>query len=150
MKKKYDVGILGWWYGKNYGSILTYYGLNRAITKLGYNVLMVHEALGYNNWRVKWPDDILSMEFARRIGYNYTEQVHFSNLPKLNEQADAFLVGSDQLWNPLVGRVNDDLFLDFVEPGKKRLAYGTSFGNKNVDKFSPAFVEKHSNNLKKI
>lgn len=149
-KKQYDVGILGWWYGKNYGSIFTYFGLNRTIETLGYRVLMVHEPIGYNGYRVKWPDDIVSMEFARRVGYNYTSQEHFSELPKLNEVADTFVVGSDQLWNPLIGRVNDDLFLDFVGPENKRVAYATSFGNQGFQKFSPEFTETHSENLQKF
>ena len=149
-KKKYDVGILGWWYGKNYGSILTYYGLNRAIEGLGHSVLMVHETLGYNGYRVKWRDSILSMEFARRVGYKYTQQYHYSELPRLNEDVSAFVVGSDQLWNPLIGRVNDDLFLDFVSAENRRIAYGTSFGNRGIAKFKPDFIEKHSANLKKF
>lgn len=148
--KKYDVGILGWWYGKNYGSILTYYGLNRAIAGLGYKVLMVHEPLGYNGYRVKWPDDILSMKFARRVGYEYTAQKHFSKLPQLNDEAGTFIVGSDQLWNPRIGRVNDDLFLDFVSPENRRIAYGTSFGNRGINKFKPEFIAKHSENLQKF
>jgi nitroreductase len=143
----YDVGILGWWYGKNYGSILTYYGLNRAIRSLGHSVLMVHEALGYNSYRVAWSDDILSMQFARRVGYEFTEQMDFSKLPLLNEQVGTFVVGSDQLWNPRIGRVNDDLFLDFVGPANRRVAYATSFGNRGTDKFKPEFVEKHAQNL---
>lgn len=149
-KKKYDVGILGWWYGKNYGSILTYYGLNRAIVDLGYSVLMVHETLGYNGWRVSWPDDIISMNFARRMGYNTTKQQHYSKMPALNDEAEAFVVGSDQLWNPLIGRVNDDLFLDFVGPENKRVAYSTSFGNRSTGKFKPEFIEKQTQNLKKF
>ncbi|MCE6967151.1 polysaccharide pyruvyl transferase family protein [Cereibacter sphaeroides] len=149
-KKKYDVGILGWWYGMNYGSILTYYGLNRAIEDLGHSVLMVHETLGYNGYRVKWRDSILSVEFARRVGYKYTQQYHYSELPRLNEDVSAFVVGSDQLWNPLIGRVNDDLFLDFVSAENRRIAYGTSFGNRGITKFKPDFVEKHSANLKKF
>jgi nitroreductase len=149
-KKKYDVGVLGWWYGKNYGSIMTYYGLNRAITGLGYSVLMVHEALGYNGYRVHWPDDILSMDFARRVGYDYTQQVHYSKLPLLNKDAGTFVVGSDQLWNPMIGRVNDDLFLDFVSPDNRRVAYATSFGNRNQAKFKPDFVARHAPNLKKF
>lgn len=149
-EKKYDVAILGWWYGKNYGSILTYYGLNRAIDSLGHSVLMVHEPLGYNGYRVQWPDDILSMEFARRSGYDYTEQMHHSELPALNDVARTFVVGSDQLWNPLIGRVNDDLFLDFVAPENDRVAYGTSFGNKGSDKFKRYFVAKHAANLQKF
>lgn len=146
-KKTYDVAVLGWWYGKNYGSILTYYGLNRAIESLGHSVVMVHEPLGYNGYRVSWPDDILSMKFARRVGYEYTEQIHHSELPSLNAVAKTFVVGSDQLWNPLIGRVNDDLFLDFVSPENNRVAYGTSFGNRGTDKFKPPFVAKHAANL---
>lgn len=149
-EQTFDVGILGWWYGKNYGSILTYYGLNRAIEELGFSTLMVHEALGYNGYRVLWPDSILSMEFARRVGYNYTQQVHFSELPALNARARTFIVGSDQLWNPVIGRVNDDLFLDFVSPENRRVAYGTSFGNRGTSKFKPDFVAKHSANLQKF
>lgn len=149
-EKKYDVAVLGWWYGKNYGSILTYYGLNRAIDSLGHSVVMVHEPLGYNGYRVDWPDDILSMEFARRIGYEYTEQMHYSELPGLNDVARTFVVGSDQLWNPMIGRVNDDLFLDFVAPQNDRVAYGTSFGNRGTEKFKPYFISRHAANLQKF
>ena len=146
-KKAYDVAVLGWWYGKNYGSILTYYGLNRAIDGLGHSILMVHEPLGYNGYRVDWPDDILSLEFARRIGYDFTDQFHYSELPYLNDKARTFVVGSDQLWNPRIGRVNDDLFLDFVRPENNRVAYATSFGNRGTDKFTPPFIAKHASNL---
>ena len=149
-KKQYDVGIMGWWYGQNYGSILTYYGLNRAITGLGYKVLMIHETMGYNGYRVKWPDDILSMRFARRAGYEYTAQEHYSRMPALNDQVATFVVGSDQLWNPMIGRVNDDLFLDFVAPENRRVAYATSFGNRGIGKFNPEFIEKHKENLQKF
>jgi UDP-N-acetylenolpyruvoylglucosamine reductase len=150
LKKTYDVAVLGWWYGKNYGSILTYYGLNRAIDSLGHSVLMVHEPLGYNGYRVQWPTDIVSMEFARRIGYEHTDQEHYSKLPRLNEVARTFVVGSDQLWNPRVGRVNDDLFLDFVDSKNARVAYGTSFGNRGTDKFKPPFIAKHAANLQQF
>ena len=149
-QKTYDVAVLGWWYGKNYGSILTYYGLNRAIDGLGRSVLMVHEPLGYSGYRVSWPDDILSMQFAQRVGYEYTEQMHYSELPELNSVAKTFVVGSDQLWNPRIGRVNDDLFLDFVSPQNDRVAYATSFGNRGREKFKPPFVAKHAANLQQF
>ena len=96
--KTYDVAVLGWWYGKNYGSILTYYGLTRAVESLG----------------------------------------------------RTFIVGSDQLWNPLIGRVHDDLFLDFVGPRNDRVSYGTSFGNRGTDMFEPPFVAKHAANLQRF
>ena len=39
MKKKYDVGILGVWFGCNYGSIATYYSLYYAIKNMGKIIL---------------------------------------------------------------------------------------------------------------
>ena len=125
MKEQFDIGVLGWWYGENYGSMLTYYSLHRVLKNLGYSVLMIHEALGYNGWRVDWDENIFPLEFARRMNYEFTEQVHFTELGQFNEICRSFLVGSDQLWNPLIGRVNDDLFLDFVDKDKSRMAYGT-------------------------
>ncbi|GFH39803.1 2-succinyl-5-enolpyruvyl-6-hydroxy-3-cyclohexene-1-carboxylic-acid synthase [Lactococcus insecticola] len=147
---KFDVGILGWWYGQNFGSMLTYFAINKAVSNLGKSVVMIHEATGYNGWRVKWSDEIAPMDFARRQGYNYTEQQHYSNNSELNALTDTFMVGSDQLWNPHVGRVNDDLFLDFSSDDKKRIAYSTSFGDADNDKYKPAFVEKNSQNLKRF
>lgn len=149
-KEKFDIGVLGWWYGENYGSMLTYYALNRTLEKMGYSVLMIHENLGYNGWRVHWDTNIAPMEFARRVGYHYTEQIHFEEAGSLNEKCQSFMVGSDQLWNPLIGRVNDDLFLDFVEDNKPRYAYGTSFGNRDIEKFSPEFIKKHTTDLQKF
>ena len=42
MAEKYDVGILGVWFGCNYGSIATYYALGKTIESFGKSVLMVH------------------------------------------------------------------------------------------------------------
>ena len=41
LAQKYDVGIMGLWYGCNYGSIMTYYALNNVVTSLGKSVLML-------------------------------------------------------------------------------------------------------------
>lgn len=35
------VGIVGYWYATNYGSVLTYYALGKAIDKMGYETLFV-------------------------------------------------------------------------------------------------------------
>lgn len=133
--KKYDVAILGWWHNSNYGSMLTYYALKKAIENLDYSTLMVNESMGYPN-RHKLPNDAPGMTFARRQNYAYTEQEHFLENEKYNELADTFVVGSDQLWNPYIGRINDDLFLNFTADDKKRIAYGTSIGNFSRPKFS--------------
>ena len=41
MEGRYDVGILGVWFGCNYGSIATYYGLSKILEKMGLSTLMI-------------------------------------------------------------------------------------------------------------
>ena len=149
-EKYYDVGIVGWWYGENYGSMLTYYALQKIVKKLGYNPIMIHESLGYETGRALLSSDIAPMNFARRQGYAFTEQNSFQYNFELNDLVDTFLLGSDQLWNPHIGRVHGDLFLDFTEDCKKRIAYAASLGNNDYGKFKEDFVEKHKENLKRF
>ena len=37
----FDIGLMGMWYGPNYGSVMTYYALNTILKKMGYSVLMI-------------------------------------------------------------------------------------------------------------
>lgn len=154
MTKKYDVAILGWWHNSNYGSIMTYYALNQAILDQGYSTLLVHEALGYPA-RHKLPEDAPAIGFAKRQGFDYTKQEDFTELDKLNELASTFVVGSDQLWNPYISRINDDLFLNFTSPESKRIAYGTSIGNFSLEHFqsehfAPDFEQVQQQNLSRF
>ncbi len=36
MEEKRKVGIVGYWYATNYGSVVTYYALYKTIERLGY------------------------------------------------------------------------------------------------------------------
>lgn len=48
-------------------------------------------------------------------------------------EADCYLCGSDQIWNPyLTLGIEGAYFLDFVPEGKKRIAYAPSFGNSRL------------------
>jgi hypothetical protein len=154
MASKYDVAIVGWWHNSNYGSIATYYALNKAIMDYGYSTVLVHESLGYPN-RAALPADAPAIAFAQRQGFNFTDQRHFSENHKLNDIADKFVVGSDQIWNPYIPRINDDLFLNFTAPQKKRIAYGTSIGNFDREKyqsehFGPDFQDVQKHNLERF
>ena len=146
--KKFDVGIYGWWGHENFGGILTYYALNKAIQKLGYSVLMIQEALGATNARYKIPDNCIAMRFAKKH-YNCSDQKHYKDLPLFNKFCDAFVVGGDQLWNYRIPFTAGDNFLDFVDDHKKKLSYSTSFGQ--PDHNPPLdFIEKHSENLRRF
>jgi len=128
MNKHYDIGVIGWWYNNNHGANFTYYALNKVLKSLGYSVVMLNEALGYEH-RIKRSENVPAMVFAKKH-YEITEQVNYKELSKLNDICDIFLCGSDQLWNHRIRQVKTDLFLDFVDDNHKKIAYATSFGNR--------------------
>ena len=88
MKDHYDVGILGVWYGCNYGSIATYYALQQTIEKLGYSTLMVHyPRLKPDDGRMKGRH---SIRFAEEH-YDISPSYHVSEIGELNKYCDAFV-----------------------------------------------------------
>ena len=127
-KKKYDVGIYGVWYGCNYGSIATYYGLNRVIESLGYSVLMIDKpdlGIGID----KEMEDTHSRRFGKEH-YHISERYHLGELEQLNQQCDIFVLGSDQVWNYGISKhFGKSNYLDFVGEEHKKIAYAASFGH---------------------
>lgn len=126
-QKHYDVGILGVWFGCNYGSIATYYALEKTIESFGKTVLMVHRPrLGAEDGRMKGRH---SIRFAEEH-YDISKSYHVSEIGELNTLCDAFVLGSDQLWNYGVTKIfGHSYFLDFAGEDKKKIAYATSFGS---------------------
>lgn len=59
-------------------------------------------------------------------------------------EADCYLCGSDQIWNPyLTLGIEGAYFLDFVPEGKKRIAYAPSFGNSRLPDIYKNRVRKY-------
>lgn len=124
----YDVGIYGLWYGRNYGSMITYYALDEVIKSLGYTTVMIRNPLGNENI------DLLKLErshpliFADRH-YNITPMFKLDEMANLNQICNCFLLGSDQMWNYHLSRpYKQTYFFDFVDEEKNKIAYATSFG----------------------
>ncbi len=127
MNDKYDVAIYGLWYGNNYGSIITYYALSKVIEKMGFSYAMIRNPLGREI-------DVDSLErshplrFAKNR-YNITPLLPISRLSELNDCFNAFVLGSDQMWNYHLSRpYGQSYFFDFVNENKIKIAYATSFG----------------------
>ncbi|MBQ7761472.1 MAG: polysaccharide pyruvyl transferase family protein [Clostridia bacterium] len=125
---KYDVGYVGWWDSKNYGSALTSFAMNRTLTKKGLRVLMLEHG------GIRPDAKSYGLEFARHF-YDCSKITWEKDFKRFNGACETFLVGSDQLWNWWNIRHNrpEFFFLDFVEQGHKRIAYATSFGKDNTD-----------------
>lgn len=118
--------IFGLWWSSNYGSQMTYYALNRLVESMGYQVFMIDRP-GFA------PDNPLFFTHGRRFSqkhYEISPSCDFRDLKKLNEKADVFLMGSDQVWNFSICRhYRGAFYLNFVRDDKKKIAYGASFGH---------------------
>lgn len=125
---KYDVGYVGWWDSKNYGSALTSFAMNRTLKNKGLRVLMLEHG------GIRPGTNSYGLEFARHF-YDCSKITDTKDFGRFNSVCDTFLVGSDQLWNWWNIRNNhmEFFFLNFVNTGHKRIAYATSFGKDNTD-----------------
>lgn len=142
---RFDVGVFGLWYGENYGSILTYFGLVKVLESMGLSCALLANPLGSDAG-----DRLQPTAFARRRGFFITKRRPLSAMYECNSFCDAFVVGSDQLWNPGLSRpYGHSYFLSFVAPDRKRIAYGTSFGKGN-HKFTPRYKERSRLELSKF
>lgn len=122
----YDVGVIGLWYGRNYGSIATYLALHYALKQMGLSVLMVENCLADPDERKEETNH--PYHVVKDI-YQISQQYQLDELYKLNAICDSFLVGSDQLWNVNLSRpYKRTYFLDFADSVHKKISYGTSFG----------------------
>ncbi|WP_158025976.1 polysaccharide pyruvyl transferase family protein [Pararhizobium arenae] len=147
--KKYDVAILGVWYGLNYGSLLTYYALRKQIEATGKSVVMVQYLP--DNKPASMSDEqrpeAHNNQFIAKQGYE-THLLQSSNARSVNELADTFVVGSDQVWNYHIARLYDEFFyMSAIDANKRKIANAVSFGHA-VD-FAPAEERPRIANLMK-
>lgn len=64
-----------------------------------------------------------------------TDSYYKENIHEVDPQFDAFIAGSDQIWNGNITGGDSTYFLDFTQP-KKRYSYAASFGS---DKLSECY-----------
>lgn len=147
----------------NAGAVLQTWALQRTIEKLGYEAVIIdyHRQRGdlvpwwsfkslrqiYHTLK-RMPWEMIRLRkcdrFRRRhlnlVGTQFGGRVAYRG-------ADAYIVGSDQVFNPLHNEKNPDFLLDFVSSGKRRIAYGASFG---TDKFDEDYCHLLGTSLPKF
>ena len=73
---------------------------------------------------------------------NYTNEVSSdAEMKALNNDFDLFIVGSDQVWN--AGMLNRRYFLDYVEKGKVKAAFGPSVGTGKILAYQKKMYQKY-------
>lgn len=129
---RYDVGIVGYWYATNYGSVMTYYALSRAMNQMGFSTVLIESPMKDQDPE---GENVFSRIFLR-AHCNISESIPWDRQRALNDLCDGFMVGSDQVWTSFAIRhMRDMFFLGFVDEEKKKVAYAPSFGN--ADFFQP-------------
>lgn len=141
----FDIGIMGFWYSCNYGSMLTYYALNNVLTDMGKSVLMIDKPAIF-------PHDIEYTQTHSRIfaqkHYKISKISKLAEMGELNSLCSTFMLGSDQLWNYGLARpFGFSLFFDFVNDDKRKIACATSFGHDNFS--APNGYKEHAKTLLK-
>ena len=124
----YDVGIVGFWYGLNYGSILTYYALYKAVEERGKKPILVNKPLTLWDYKFYDKKSLANRFFAGKCKTSRIRKDE-ADWRELNKFCKMFLVGSDVVWkSTLPKRCGYHFFLDFVAGNKKKIAYAPSFG----------------------
>ena len=152
MTKK--VGVISLYYHNyNYGGCLQAYAMVLAIQKLGYQVEQLSydrefeksaPALSVKNQMVvalkrKLPGTFLNRTYKNHVLFDHfihmiphSEVVYTArSIAQAEGKYDAFVAGSDQIWNPRYAC--DAYYLGFVGGGKRKISYAASIGNNRLE-----------------
>ena len=129
---KKNIGIIGYWFATNYGGVASYYSLYTKIQKMGYLPFLVEDP---NLLKDRRKETAFSRIFFREVKANICEPYKNEELEKLNEYADTFLLGSDQVFTELSLEIHGRLFLmEFLDPDKKKIVISGSCGGESIKK----------------
>lgn len=146
------IGIMTFSNSYNYGAALQAYALKTVIDELGYEASIIDYTIksdfsqydpaifssGLIFAPVKIKDYFKNVKRKKAFSafreryFNLSDKQYFDSdeLTELNEMYDAFVVGSDQVWNVnITHKIPEDFLLSFVSDTKIKIAYAPSIGN---------------------
>ena len=126
--ERFDVGLVGIPTFPNFGGALTYYALYHTLNDLGYSTTIISRPRSSGRPPIMpekvyevnpYPSNALKLEFKDKDA-----------MFAMNEICDAFVVGSDQLFNAdLYYSFGEIVTLDWVTDRHRKVAYASSFGH---------------------
>lgn len=151
------VGVITFHSANNYGATLQTWALQKVLKNLGCDAGVIHYhpdvidrlydpmlmKKGINRLLKRLSLSIFNRQSLKR--YDKFQRFLDNNLQLLGDfrtyeelkkaklGLDAYITGSDQVWNPThIGGYNPAYFLEFAEPGKKKLSYAASIGSDTI------------------
>lgn len=154
-----NIGIVTFHMAENYGSVLQAYALMKFLESNGFQseIIDYYFAEDYRKYDLfRWKQygkrpqtlliDISSYRIHKKRKSNFEQfrkrylrisdkrAVTNNELKLFNKDYDAFICGSDQIWNlECTHGLNDAYFLQFVQKDKIKIAYAPSAGAYRVD-----------------
>lgn len=142
------VGIITFHSSLNYGAVLQAYALSECLKSLGHEAFFIDYQPDYRTKQFQWswaycglnPVNIIYPLLRKRFGAFTSEYLsvtsrQYRTIEELvadPPEADAYICGSDQIWNPDRSHLDPAYFLTFAPKGIRRIAYAASFGKKEM------------------
>lgn len=146
------VGILTFPHSPSIGAMLQMGALYHIVENMGHNVEIINYVSDKVNHRQVHPATpksilikVLSMCFIKSPEKSYKEFESkmkmfpgtiiskTQELVKVSEHFDRIIVGSDQVWNPIVTGHDLNFYLKFCNDSQKKASYAASFGYMQAD-----------------
>jgi len=159
------VGILTFTNGTNIGQRLQNYALQEILCKMGFEVWTIRQSEPYSHWQLfksatksliknaKNHQKTCEIKKRNKQFENFNQRnirLYPQTLPFYGDNSwikkdfDAFIVGSDQIWNPKSPYVGDNFFLGFADE-HQRYTYAPSFSVEEIEEHSKAVMTKRLN-----
>ena len=166
------IGILTFHRANNYGAVLQCYALQKYLSKFGHDVYVidyVNEEMqntyknfyigtlnvknllsALYNYSLKASRNRVFEAFRRKyIRLSKEQNLSRDNLNTLGCNYDLFVVGSDQVWNPLFTDWDESFYLDFARPDQ-RVSYAASLGNFPDNDDTRQYYKRNIEDFRKI
>lgn len=155
------IGIMTLYYdNQNIGGLLQAYALQKCISSMGYNAELISYNMQsgfsnkYSHMKYKYKKKLRELYpgfrfFNSRFGKSvkkfelsipHSRYVESNGLSLLNEEYDAFICGSDQIWNPIGWQPN--FFLTFSK--KPKISYAPSISRDFLTRDELLFIDRYT------
>lgn len=133
------IALLTYFHALSYGATLQTYATIKALESLGHEVWLINlyipETASLPKRLLLLPKEYKHWKFRKKyfkhITRHYTSSEDLRNDPP---EADLYMIGSDQTWNPDISEDKaSSFFLDFVKDNSKKVTYAASFGKDTLD-----------------
>lgn len=133
------IALLTYFHALSYGATLQTYATIKALESLGHEVWLINlyipEVTSFLKRVLLLPKEHKHWNFRKKYFKHITR--HYASSEELRKnppEANLYMIGSDQTWNPDISMDKaPSFFLDFVKDNDKKVTYAASFGKDTID-----------------